>query len=151
IHASDAVAADVFYLTSPYQSVAPPPPLGRGTSVPQRGTEVEIPGHVASRELVSVGIGPDGVPIRVTATQRLRIDGTGDYSFLVPAPATSVTRGPRSESLPGLRNVGIVWQGFSDRRRVVSATVTLRPRAAAAGLPLRVRLERRGGSTVIGL
>jgi hypothetical protein len=149
-HAGDA-AADVFYLTSPYQTVIPPPPLPPGPSGPQTSTEAETPGRVTSREFVSVGIGPEGAPLRITATQRLRVDGTGDYSFVVPAPATSVVRGPGSESLPGLRNVGIVWQGFSNRRRVLSARATLRPVAAAAGLPLRVRLQRRAGSTVVRL
>jgi len=150
LHAGDA-AADVFYLTSPYQTVLPPPPLKAGATGLQTATEVETPGHVSSRELVSVGIGPDGTPVRVTVMQRLRLHGTGDYSFTIPAPATSVARGADSESLPGLRDVGIVWQGFSTRRRVLSATATLRPAPAAAGLPLRIRLQPRAGATLVRL
>jgi len=150
LHAAGA-SADVFYLTSPYQTVLPPPPLKPGTTRLQTIGEIETPGRVTSREHVVVGLGHDGTPVRVTVTQRLRVTGTGDYSFVVPAPATTVARGRESDSLPGLRDVGIVWQGFSDRRRVLSATATLRPRPAAAGLPLRVRIARRGGGTIVRL
>ena len=150
LHAG-AAAADTFYLTSPYQTVLPPPPLKPGASGLQTATETETPGHVSSRELITVGVGPDGTPVRVTATQRLRVHGTGDYSFTIPAPATRVARGADSESLPGLRDVGIVWQGFSTRERVLSATATLRPRDAAAGLPLRIALAPRGDATAVRL
>ena len=147
----DAAAADVFYPTVQYQSIVSPPPLAGGGSGPPVATELHTPGHVSSRELVTVGIGPDGAPVRITANQRLRVHGTGDYSFIVPAPVTGVVRARDSESEPGLREAGIVWQGFSDRLRVLSATATLRPEAAAAGLPLGIRLERRAGSTIVRL
>ena len=153
LHAGSAIAATAgtFLLFPPSEAVAPPPPLAPGTSAPQTATDLKIPGHVASHELVEVGIGPDGTPVRVTATQRLRLDGTGDYSFIVPAPATSVIQGEGSESSPGLRDVGLIWQGFSNGHRVLSAKVTLRAADAAGGLPLQVRFERRGGSTVVRL
>ena len=150
LRAGDA-AADVFYLTSPYQTVLPPPPLNAGRTALQTPTETETPGHVTSRERIGVGVGPGGTPVRVTVTQRLRVHGTGDYSFTIPAPATSVVRGADSESLPGLRDAGIVWQGFSTRDRVLSATATLRPRAAAPGLPLQIALEPRGRVTRVRL
>jgi hypothetical protein len=149
--AVDAAAADVFYPTTQYQSIPSPPPLAGGGSGPPVATELHTPGHVSSRVVVTVGVGPDGVPVRVAARQRLRVHGTGDYSFIVPAPATAVARARDSESDPGLRETGIVWQGFSDRGRVLSATATLRPAAAAAGLPLRIAFERRAGSTVVRL
>ncbi|MDX6666344.1 MAG: hypothetical protein QOG68_2550, partial [Solirubrobacteraceae bacterium] len=152
LQAGSATAA-FFTLPSPTQPVPGPPPLGPVTASQQTPpeTEIPIPGHVDSRVLVDVGIGPDGAPVAVTATQRLRVRGTGDYSVVVPAPATSVVPGPGSESLPGLRDVGIVWQGFSNRHRVLSATVTLRQANAAAGLPLRVQVERHADSTVVRL
>ena len=150
-HAGGAVAFDTIPLLSGATPVTPPPPVGTSASSLQSSTELEIPGHVSSREFVEVGIAPDGTLVRVTATQRLLVEGTGDYSFGVPAPATSIAAGPGSESQPGLRDVGILWQGFSNRRRVLSARVALRLKQAAAGLPLQVRIERQGGSTVVRL
>ena len=153
----NAAAAGEFSLLSPSGPVTGPPPLGPGVVVqqsaaaPQAQAEVRVPGNLTSRESIVVGIGADGRPVRVTVTHRLRIDGTGDYTFLVPAPATKVTPGPGSQSLPGLRDVGILWQGFSDRRRVLSATATLRPGDAAKGLPLRVGVERTGDSATVRL
>ena len=157
VAAGDAGAAGEFSLLSPSGPVTAPPPLAPGAVVqqsaaaPQAQAEVRVPGSLSSREAVVVGLGPDGAPVRVTVTHRLQIDGTGDYTFTVPAPATRVTAGPDSESSPGLRDVGIVWQGFSDRKRVLSATATLRPRDAAKGLPLRVEIEPTGDSTTVRL
>ena len=155
--ASAANAAGEFSLLSPTGPVTAPPPLAPGAVVqqsaasPQPQAEVRVPGDLTSRESIVVGIGPDGTPVRVTVTHRLQIDGTGDYTFTVPAPAIKVTAGPDSESSPGLRDVGIVWQGFSDRKRVLSATATLRPRDAAKGLPLRIEIEPTGDSTTVRL
>lgn len=154
-HAGSAAAAQIPLYAQDLHAEPPPPLLTRAAaptgSTSVRPIESRLPGPVSSRERVDVGIGPDGRPVRVTAGQRLRIDGTGDYSFVVPAPATSVVPAPGSESRPGLRAAGIVWQGFSNRRRVLSATATLRPGDAAAGLPLRVLIERRGGAVVVRL
>lgn len=138
--AGDA-AAGVFGLVSPSGGVKAPPPFAPTGASPFSNSEIRFPGHVNARQLVVVGVGPDGTPLRVTATQRLVINGTGDYEFLVAAPATTIAPGPGTESQPGLRNVGITWQGFSDRRRVLSAVVGLRTRPAAAALPLRVQVE----------
>jgi len=154
VHAGNAAAAARKYeyvLLSPSADVKAPPPLAPGTSSVQTQVELRVPGPIATREHVDVGVGPDGVAVTVVATQRLLLTGTGDYSFVVAAPATKVGRGPDSESLPGLRDIGIVWQGFSNRRRVLSSISTLRPAPAAAGLPLRVRIEREGSATVVHL
>jgi hypothetical protein len=149
VHVGGATAGSI-WLPSPNQPVIPPPPLLPGVPPTQRA-ELRVPGRVENSELVNVGIGPDGTPLQVAATQRIRLFGTGDYSFMVPAPAISVVPGKGTESQPGLRDVGIIWQGFSDRHRLLSVTATLRPAAAAAGLPLRVQLRRQGSSAVVRL
>jgi hypothetical protein len=149
-HAGTAVAG-TFLLLSPNRPVTAPPPLKPGAPIQPGSIEIQNPGTVESRQLVDVGIGSDGTTVSVTATQVLRIVGTGDYSFLVPAPVTGVVPGPGSESLPGLRDVGILWQGFSNRHRVLSAKATLRPKDAAVGLPLRISFERRDGATAVRL
>jgi hypothetical protein len=76
--------------------------------------------------------------------QRLVISRVGDFSFTVPAPATDVVAAPGSQAEPGLRDLGIVWQGFSSGRRVLASTATLRPGAAAPALPLRVSVDQHG-------
>jgi hypothetical protein len=144
-------ALETFLLLSPGAPVTAPPPLAPAAAQLQSTSEVKFLGHPSSRELVDVGIGPDGAPAQVTVTQRIELDGTGDYSFVIPAPAARVVAGPGSESQPGLRDVGIVWQGFSDRHRVLSATAALLPSSAAKGLPLQVAFERQGDSTVVRL
>jgi hypothetical protein len=135
-------AQETFLLLSPGAPVTAPPPLAPAAAQLQSTTEVKFLGHPSSRELVDVGIGPDGAPAQVSVTQRIEITGTGDYSFVI---------GPGSQSQPGLRDVGIVWQGFSDRHRVLSATAALLPAGAAKGLPLQVAFERQGDSTVVRL
>jgi hypothetical protein len=97
-----------------------------------------------------VGIDRSGAPVGVVVTQRLTISRPGDFTFLVPAPATKVVAAPGSQAEPGLRDLGIVWQGFASGRRVLAATITLAP-AAAAVLPLRVSVERRAGAIVVRL
>jgi hypothetical protein len=147
--AASAAARDIWL--SPPTLPAHPPPLATRPPTPDSRVEFQLPGPVATRETISVGIGPDGTSRSVRVTQRLEITGTGDYSFLVPAPATAAVAGPGSESQPGLRDAGIVWQGFADRRRVLSVTATLRRVAATAGLPLRVAISRRSDATVVRL
>lgn len=77
------------------------------------------------------------------------ISQVGDYSFTVPAPALSVEPAPGSQSQPGLRNTGIIWQGFSSGHRVLGARVSLEPLAAERGLPLAIKIEQRGDATVV--
>ena len=146
-----AAKAGTIVLVSPLAVVQGPPPLAAPRTAIRTENETRFRGHPASSEVIRVGIGPDGAPLSVVATQQLLLTGTGDYSFVVPAPATDVVPGPGTQSQPGLRDVGIVWQGFSDRHRVLSATATLRTAAAARGLPLRIRIDRRGSATVVRL
>src|SRR3954447_22641670 len=144
------VAATIFLLSPINPTIAPPPLPAPGSAV-RTQSESRFIGHATSDELVAVGVRPDGTPVRVTATQRLDLRANGDYSFVIPAPATSIEPGPGTESQPGLRDLGIVWQGFANRRRVLAATVTLQPEAAAQGLPLRITVEPRAGRWLVRL
>jgi len=143
--------ADTITLLSPLALLQPPPPLFQGGPTTGSAPETRYYGHPASSELVVVGLARDGSPARVVVTQRIVISHTGDFSFVIPAPATSIAPGPGTEAPPGLRDLGIVWQGFADRHRVLSATAGLRVPEAAAGLPLEVAVERRGGGTAVTL
>jgi len=105
---------------------------------------VRVPGRLRSDERIEVALGRSGAVAGVVVTQRLTISRTGDFSFVVPAPATEVAAAPGSQAQPGLREVGIVWQGFSPGHRVLAARVTLRTAQAAAAVPLAVAVERRG-------
>src|SRR4051812_35127053 len=120
-----AAHADTIALISPIAYSTPPPPLF-ATSTLEGGTvEFRLPGRVSARELVQAGLEDDGSVRAVVVTQRLVLTGTGDYSFLIPVAATSVGPTPDSQSQPGLRNLGIVWQGFSSKRRLLAARATL--------------------------
>jgi hypothetical protein len=145
-----AAAAGTITLLSPSARTASPPPLV-GTQIaglaPQ---ETRFSGRLRNVERIAVGIDRSGAPVGVVVTQRLTISRPGDFTFLVPAPATKVVAAPGSQAEPGLRDLGIVWQGFASGRRVLAATVTLAP-AAAAALPLRVSVERRAGSVAVRL
>jgi len=100
-----------------------------------------LPGgsRVTGSELVTVIVDHAGTPQAVRVRQRLVLVGTGDYSLVVPAPLVDALPAPGSDSVPGRRSGGIVWQGFVGSRRVLAAAATLR-RAAAAALPIRLRI-----------
>ena len=121
-------------LPSTRLGLTPVPPLPPLT----RLVEERFPGTIATRTAVDVDVAPDGAVRAVRAVQRLELTGLGDYVFAVYAPALDVRPGPGSRSDPGLRRGAIHWQGFSPGRRMLAADARLRPRAAAAGLPLRV-------------
>ena len=76
----------------------------------------------------------------VRVVQRLTLTGTGDYFLSVPAPLLDVRAARGSQAEPGFRRSGILWQGFSNRSRVLAADAEVEPGAAAAALPLRVEL-----------
>jgi len=101
-----------------------------------------LPGgsRVSGTQVVAVVVDDSGAPQRITVRQRLLLVGTGDYSFVVPAPLVDVVAAPGSDVVPGGRSAGIVWQGFVTKRRVLAADATLRPRGVAAALPIRLRL-----------
>jgi len=54
-----------------------------------------------------------------------------------------------TQSDPGQRNTGIVWQGFSPGKRVLAARAALDPVPAARGLPIAIRIERGGNRVVV--
>jgi hypothetical protein len=138
IAAADARAGQTpVGLPSPSQQLTASPPL-TGSST---AAEFRVPGRVDSRQEVSVGIGPDGAPVSVRDIERLVLNGKGDYSFIVPGPLTDVLPGPGTDSQPGFRTDAIVWQGFSPGRRVLAADARLRPKDAAASLPVRLSLR----------
>jgi hypothetical protein len=136
-------------LPSPAALVTPPPPLISGTTPLESEQELRFPGHIGNVERVIVGLRSDGSASSVVVTQRLLISQVGDYSFTIPAPVLSVEPGPGTQSEPGQRNTGIVWQGFSSGKRVLAARASLDPLAAERGLPLSIQVERRGGATVV--
>ena len=145
-----AAAADTITLLSPTARTSEPPPLvGRRIAGVTAG-ETRFSGRLRNVERVGVGIDRSGAPVGVVVTQRLTISRPGDFTFLVPAPATKVVAAPGSQAEPGLRDLGIVWQGFASGPRVLAATITLAPTAAAV-LPLRVSVERRAGAIVVRL
>jgi hypothetical protein len=90
---------------------------------------------------VAVGIDGSGQVVSVEATQRLVLKRLGDYRLTVPAPVQDVVEAAGSESTPGLRRGAMVWSGFSAGRKVLAASATLEPRAAAALLPLQVEIS----------
>jgi len=142
-------AASPIVLPSPAALVMPPPPLFGGATPLETEHELRFPGHIDAGARVEVGLRSDGTASSVVVTQRLLISRSGDYSFTVPAPVLSVDPAPGTQSEPGQRNIGIVWQGFSPGRRVLASRASLDPRPAARGLPLSIRIERRGDSTVV--
>ncbi len=136
-------------LPSPVSLVEPPPPLIGGTTMLETEHELRFPGHVANTERVVVGVRRDGSAASVVVTQRLLISQAGDYSFTIPAPVLRVEVAAGTQSDPGQRNTGIVWQGFSPGKRVLAARASLAPAPAARGLPLAIRIERGGSGMVV--
>src|SRR5262245_31355614 len=145
-----SAAADTITLLSPAARAPGPPPLVGKRITGVTAGETRFPGRLLNAERISVGIDRSGAPVGVVVTQRLTISRSGDFTFLVPAPATKVVAARGSQAQPGLRDQGIVWQGFASGRRVLAATVTLAPTAAAV-LPLRVSVERRAGAIAVRL
>lgn len=138
-------------LPSPFVPLDASVPLGAGAVSP---TETKLPNaHVSSDERVLVDVGASGAPRRVRVRQRLRLEGSGDFFFVVAAPLSDVRPAPGSEAEPGLRPKGIVWQGFASRPRVLAADAELVAGAAAGVLPLRLdlRTTRREGRLTLTL
>jgi hypothetical protein len=105
------------------------------------GVETRLPGPVADREEVTVGLSPNGAITSVTVVQRLTVSGTGDFSFKVPGPARDVQALPESAATPGLRKGALLWQGFAAGTKVLAARVELYPDQETERLPVSFVLE----------
>lgn len=136
--------------------VALPSPLDGLTSIPPLTVAMtafpsSFVGRISASARVDAKLDRHGTPFAVEATQRLELRGKGDYLLLVPAPLRDVFPARGTESDPGGRSDAVLWQGFSPGRRLLAARLVLEPRPAAAGLPLRVRIEERPGVVVVEL
>ena len=131
----------------PYPTVSPPL-VGNG--IPPGGFTRYV-FHIRSEEHVQVAVAEDGRPVRVRVRQRLDVRGKGDYQLAVGGPIEDVRRAPGSESEPGLRRDQVLWVGFSPGRKVLAADFTLRRRAAAGFLPVRLSVDRQGDGATLTL
>jgi hypothetical protein len=138
--AAPAGTAAPVTLPSPLAPVRTTPPL-RAPGPPAPTVERRFPRTVSAAQRVSVRLRPGGEPERIVAVDVLTVEGTGDYAFAIPAPVIDVTRGPRSASEPGLRRGAVLWQGFSNRRRLLVANVVLDPAHTAASLPIGIEIR----------
>ena len=145
-----AAHAGTIALLSPITRFGVPPPVYGAAPLEAEGQEIRVPGRLQNDVRVAVALEDDGSARSIVATQRLVIFRLGDFSFVVPAPATSVVAARGSDAEPGLRNFGIVWQGFSPGRRLLAATAKLRL-DADRGLPLRISVARRGAGVAVRL
>lgn len=103
--------------------------------------ERQFPGRVSDRERVEVRLGTSGQVEGVRVTQRLTLEGLGDFSFRIPGPVRALEPLEESQSRPGLRRGSVIWQGFVPNRRVLGARMELYPEIEAPRLPLRVSLS----------
>lgn len=131
----------------PYPTVSPPL-VGYGPAPPGFTRYVF---HITSTQRVNVGVDGDGRPTAVHVREHLAVSGRGDYQFAITGPIDDVRRAPGSDSDPGLRVNQVLWAGFSPGRKVLAADVTLRPRAAAPFLPVRLKLRREAGGATLSI
>jgi hypothetical protein len=129
----------------PYPTVSPP--VTGSAALPRSYLAPRL--SIAGTQRVLVGVDPSGRPVRVHVRQRLVVTGKGDYQFAISGPITDVRAAPGSESEPGLRVDQVLWAGFSPRRKVLAADVTLRASPVAQFLPVRLRVRREGDSVVL--
>ena len=110
---------------------------------PDRLLASHVPGSVVNDEVVAVGIGGDGAVQRVSADQRLTLEGEGDYAIRERGPARSATS-LSDEPAPVTQRGAVVWQGFSPGRRDLAARLVLDPQIEAPHLPLTVAVAFTG-------
>lgn len=138
--AAPARAAGVT-LVDPTTTLTAEPPFAAPANA---GREQDAPAarqRVDSHEVVTTGVDATGRPVSVTVDQKLDVVGTGDYVYTVTAPVRSVAALHGSQSQPGQRAGAILWAGFSDRYRTLSARARLWAPAAARLLPLQLTLR----------
>src|SRR3954471_8715504 len=133
--------ADRIRLPAPVRDVDPLQGVNLGLR-PDRLRKSVVPGTASDREDVVVAVGPTGAPTAVIDTQRLVINGAGNYIIRELGPARAALG--LNETVPPVLELGtVVWQGFSPGRRELSARLTLDPGIEAARLPMKVTLRLR--------
>jgi hypothetical protein len=139
-----AARTDRIHLPAPVHDVDPLKGVDLGLRPDRLRTSV-VPGTASDREDVVVAVGPTGAPAAVVDTQRLVIDGAGNYIVRELGPARAAVG--LSDTVPPVLELGtVVWQGFSPGHRELSARLTLDPGIEAARLPLKVTLRLRESS-----
>src|SRR3954463_10503370 len=136
-----AQEADQIHLPAPVRDVDPLQGVNLGLR-PDRLRKSVVPGTASDREDVIVAVGPTGAPTAVTDTQRLVINGAGNYIIRELGPARARV-GLNARGPPGLELGRVVWQGFSPGHRELSARLTLDPGIEAARLPMKVGVRLR--------
>jgi hypothetical protein len=131
----------------PYPTVSPPL-VGYGPAPPGFTRYVF---HITSTQRVNVGVAGEGRVTAVHVREHLAVSGRGDYQFAISGPIDDVRAAPGSDSEPGLRVNQVLWAGFSPGKKVLAADVTLRPRAAAPFLPVRLELQREAGGVTLSV
>src|SRR3954468_10601850 len=133
--------ADQLRLPAPVRDVDPLQGVNLGLR-PDRLRKSVVPGTASDREDVVVAVGPTRAPTAVTDTQRLVINGAGNYIIRELGPARAAVG--LNDTVPPVLELGtVVWQGFSPGHRELSARLTLDPGIEAARLPLKVSLRLR--------
>src|SRR3954465_12283285 len=131
--------ADQIRLPAPVRDVDPLQGVNLGLR-PDRLRKSVVPGTASDREGVVVAVGPTGAPTAVTDTQRLVINGAGNYIIRELGPARAAVG--LHDTVPPVLELGtVVWMGFSPGRRELSARLTLDPGIEAARLPLKVTMR----------
>src|SRR4051795_3048425 len=139
-----AARVDRIRLPAPVHDVDPLHDVNLGLR-PDRLRKSVVPGTASDREDVVVAVGPTGAPAAVIDTQRLVIDGAGNYIVRELGPARAALG--LNETVPPVLELGtVVWQGFSPGHRELSARLTLDPGIEAGRLPLKVTLRLRDAS-----
>src|SRR3954453_281898 len=145
-----AEGADQIRLPAPVRDVDPLQGVNLGLR-PARLRKSVVPGTASDREDVVVAVGPTGAPTAVTDTQRLVINGAGNYIIRELGPARAAVG--LDDTVPPVLELGtVVWQGFSPGHRELAARLTLDPAIEAARLPLKVTLrwrDRSGGGGLL--
>ncbi|HET7310448.1 MAG TPA: hypothetical protein VFJ17_03895 [Mycobacteriales bacterium] len=136
-----ATAADGIRLPVPVRDVDPLQGVNLGLRK-DRLLKSVVPGTAVDREDVVVALGPGGAPAAVTDTQKLVINGAGNYIVRELGPARAAVG--LGDTVPPVLELGtVVWMGFSPGHRALAARLTLDPGIEAARLPLKVSLQLR--------
>src|SRR3954447_165479 len=136
-----AARVDQIRLPAPVRDVDPLRDVNLGLR-PDRLRKSVVPGTASDREDVVVAVGPTGAPTAVTDTQRLVINGAGNYIIRELGPARAAAG--LKDTVPPVLELGtVVWQGFSPGHRELSARLTLDPGIEAARLPMKVAVQLR--------